>query len=778
MITEIKDSDLLWIAPETRRIGKNLDIETAYFKQLITLADKSCASALIRISANSRYCLYVNGTPISDGPCKGTEWYHFCDTIDIAPYLHAGVNVIAVKVVAFHTRLNTADDSHNLGPGSVMSASIGPMLMLKGGICEANGGVIDISTGSAEWFCQTDEAVTWRYEPSIVMHGNLEDADGGKLPHGWIEKAEIGTGFTKAVTRLNSEVSYGEFTRLMLFERPIPFLTRDKLPALTEMEGTGNLHFDTDGKAVCAPNQTYSIVLEAPVLTTSYVSVTCEGGAGSTVTLSYSEGFVKRDVDGRIYKQHRKDATGEFDGVSDIYRPGGQTEVYAPFWFRTFLIMRVEVTTGAEGLVLYAPELTETRYPLESKAEAVSNAQDWVAPVWDISLRTLQMCMHETYEDCPFYEQLQYIMDTRLHMLFTYAVSNDTRMAKRTIHDFHTSLLPEGICQSRYPSNKRQVIPAFSLHWVLMVHDYVQETSDIEFVKPYRYTIERIFNWFDRHKNEQGLVTQLGYWDFADWADKWASGIPNAVAHGPGTINNLSYAYTMKTIAPLFAKLGLPELGEFYANEAQTVMGAVMKHCWSNERQLLREGPDFEEYSQHAQVWAVLCGLFTGKEAALIMDKTLQDKSLVPCSFVMQFYMFRALEEAGLYAKTEGLWEMWRSLLDDGLTTVPEIPGPYTRSDCHAWGALMLYEFPRKALGVSPLMPGYNMVEIRPRAMYLGHAAGVVPTPHGLVMVDWTVDGCKFDLRAETPVPARIVLPDGTVMLVEAGKHSYSVRLH
>ena len=76
---------------------------------------------------------------------------------------------------------------------------------------------------------------------------------------------------------------------------------------------------------------------------------------------------------------------------------------------------------------------------------------DWADQLWRISLRTLNRCMHETYEDCPYYEQLQYIMDTRLEMLFTYAVGGDTRMARRTLWDFHCSQLPDGMLQSRYP---------------------------------------------------------------------------------------------------------------------------------------------------------------------------------------------------------------------------------------------------------------------------------------------------------------------------------------
>ena len=66
-------------------------------------------------------------------------------------------------------------------------------------------------------------------------------------------------------------------------------------------------------------------------------------------------------------------------------------------------------------------EHVETGYPLEVKSE-IHSEEHWVGRLWDISIRTLKRCMHETYEDCPYYEQLQYLLDTRLQALFTYAV--------------------------------------------------------------------------------------------------------------------------------------------------------------------------------------------------------------------------------------------------------------------------------------------------------------------------------------------------------------------
>ena len=759
---QIKLADgVRWIGVQRR---EGFPIETSYFKTIFNLSVLP-TEANLWICAHSRYILYVNGQELIHGPCRNDHWHHYCDTINIAPYLESGKNVIGVKVTAYPPFETTTEDRSNAGPFWAMGEAMGPMLMVQG---DLEG--VDISTGKADWYYLNDEAISWHHSFIAFWMGCTEDVKGEKIPWGWQSDLSIGDHFEKAISKWDNTVRFGEVPRLFLYERPIAHLIRKEIGGLTTLKG---FDFPLTAWKTLPANGSYETILSAESMTTAFIYFRCRGGAGSKVSILYAEAFSKYDG-ARHYKEKRSDISGELRGVMDIYHPGGGEEEYSPSWFRAFRYIKVTIETGNEPLTIYPIRLIETRYPLENQV-AFTAKQPWVQPLWDISMRTLELCMHESYEDCPYYEQLQYIMDTRLQMLFTYIISADSVMQRKTIHDYHSSMLPEGMIQSRFPSSYPQIIPIFSIHWILMLKDYYMETGDMELLERYRPTMEQILAWFRRKTGPQGLIEYLGYWDFADWTVAWGdiAGAPRAALHGPSTIHNLTYAFALENGAWIMDALGLDTLAKRYRLEKAGILERVERLCWAEEKGLYREGPAYEEYSQHAQLWAVLSGLAKGERAKSIMEKALADESLVPCSFVLQFYFFRALEKAGIYDKTEQLWNMWKELIELDCVTVPEIPGKYTRSECHAWGSLLLHELPRKFLGISPLAPGYEKVKIQPIGLYMKEMSGAVPTPHGEVHVGWSGDGEYFKINGNTPVPAVVILPDGTEYEVAVGSFSF-----
>lgn len=760
--------DIKWIGVKRK---EGFPIETSYFKTIFELPS-TVEDAVLRISANTRYCLSVNSTEIIHGPCRGDHWHHFCDSVDIASYLKQGKNVVAVKVTAYPSFETTTEDYSNFGPIWAMSPNTGPMLIVWGEF----GDGIDISTGRADWHYLNDSAINWHIQRVAHWMGCTEDVEGAKLPWGWQTDMQVSQGFEPAIIKWDNIVKFGEIRPLFLYDRPIKHLLRKEIEGLYVLTHSDNFSFPVkEGHIVLPANDTYEAIIATERLTTSFVYLRCKDGAGSRIKLLYSEAYSKADGD-RSYKENRSNITGELIGVEDIYRPGGGDEIYSPSWFRTFRFIKVIIETGDTPLTLYPLKLIETRYPLENKISFTSG-QQWAQKIWDISLRTLELCMHETYEDCPFYEQLQYTMDTRLQMLFTYAISNDTDLPMKTIHDYHTSLLPEGILQSRFPSKHPQIIPVFALHWIFMLKDIYMETGDLSILERYRPTMESVLGWFKRKTGAHGLIEHLDYWDYIDWTDAWADiqGTPRASKHGPATIQNLVYAYALGVSSELLDALGHTQLAQKYMSEKVRILENVETLCWSAEKELYSEGPGYEEYSQHAQLWAVLSGLAHGDKAKAIMGKTITDTTLIPCSFVLQFYLFRALELAGMYEETEKLWDMWKELLDLDLTTVPEIPSKYTRSDCHAWGALILHELPRKFLGVTSLEPGYGKIKIQPMGLYMQEISGSVPTPHGMVNIKWSCNDRRFVMEGSTPIPALVVLPNEEKQDVGAGQFAFDI---
>ncbi len=756
-----------WIWAE----GPGEDVDVVRFRRVFHVPEDGSHRLKLRVSADSRYRLYANGELVSVGPAKGDQYTHYYDEVDASALLRPGRNVLAA--VAVHYGVGR-------GPLSVWRSPLGAFL-LEGDLSDGEGPIGTIDTGAA-WSAHRAPrgAFAFAKESFTLFVGGGEQVDGRLLPHGW-ERPEYDDAAWPAARVVSGthDRMFGQLTPWQLTARTIPPMRDEEAPfaALVRgrLGGAALSRAAMDGPleaATVGAGETARFELDAGEFMSGYVRLELTGGAGARVRVLYSECYEEAPgPNGERRKGVRDEPEGKaLYGFEDAYAIAGfgtdrEPEVYEPLHRRAFRFLALTVEAGETPVVVRRFSIRRTGYPLDVTASFAS-ADASLRPLWDISVNTLRNCMHETYEDTPYYEQMQYELDTRLQALFTYYVSADDRLARKALYDFHSSLLPTGMLQSRYPSVSPQVIPGFALFWIMMVHDHYRFFGDKALVRFYRPTMDAVLGWFEAKRGADGLVGTMpeAYWSFVDWTFAWKdnAGAPPAGRSGPNTIYNLMYAASLEMAAELNASTGRRDTADEYRERAASVREAVRRRCWSAERGLFRDGPEAEQYCQHAQIWAVLSGTVAGDEAARLLRATLADATLAGASFANTYYVFRALAQTGMYAESFQMWDAWREQVALRLTAWVEDPVS-VRSDCHAWGAMPLHEFPAELLGVKPREPGFAAVDISPTPGPLAFAEGVVATARGPIRVEWRVAGGEFVLRANGPAdtPVVVALPNG-----------------
>lgn len=751
----VPKSGWIWKAEQTDA-GKP---EVLYFRKVLSLQELP-VKAPIHLSADSRYRFFVNGLSVAFGPCKGDHQVWYEDEVDIAPFLQVGENVLSAIVVRYSLLQE--------GNHSVWRTNI-PGFYLQGRLHTAEGEQEMIADSSWKYHQAEIEIVSANpyFEPLCIT----ENAAGNTALKGWQTKGYEDMRWQPAheyfFMQVKKAVSPGN-----LLQRPIPVMY-EKKRRFTNTMCLRQSSFAAEqwnaflkGKALMiAPHTTEIVELDAGELTTGFLTLSMAAGEGSIVEMLSSESYAyPAAASGWMPLPRKGDRTdfqnGQLYGMTDTYKVAGYgtaeiPEKYEPFWFRSFRFIQLKITTKNQPLSLLRFAYRETGYPLEATAR-VETSDPELKKIWEISLRTLRRCMHETYEDCPFYEQLQYAMDTRSQILYTYQVSADDRLARRCMEDFHRSLRYDGLTNCCYPTVAVNVIPGFSLYYIMMVHDHMMYFGDRSLVERYCPTIDAILNFFARNLDDRGLVGKIGhvngsrFWSFIDWTTEWneTSGVPDATLEGPITMESFLYAYALGLAAEMAEYLENSEKAQRYRCRMEQVKQAIRTHCMG-ENGLFQDGPGVEKYSQHGQVWAVLSETASQELWQPLMKKAFTQRGLAKCSVAMAFYLFRAMEKSGLYAQTQPLWDPWRKMLENHLTTCEE-DQLTSRSDCHAWGSVALYELTAVTLGVRPAKPGYKEVLVQPNPGYFTYARGTVATPHGEIQVSWekTAQGLKRQINA------------------------------
>jgi len=470
------------------------------------------------------------------------------------------------------------------------------------------------------------------------------------------------------------------------------------------------------------------------------------GGSGSRIKATYAEALV--DDDGQ--KRNRNDVKGKhIRGYSDIITPdGGSNRSFESLWWRTYRYIQLDITTGDEPLQLNDFYGLFTAYPFRENADFTTDKSSF-NNIWNVGWRTVRLSSHETYMDCPYYEQMQYGGDTRIEGLVSMYVSGDARLLKKAITLFNDSRLPSGLTLSRYPSYDKQVIPPFSLFWIAMIHDYWMYTGDKALVQRMLTPVRGVLDWYEHHVDETGMLGFLPRWNFVDWSFE-RRGVPGAGNPTHSSVITLQYVYALQLAADFSEAAGRLGDARHYRELSKQLKRKVYQLCWDSERGLLADTPRKEEYSQHANVMAILDGVFVGPTAEKVMQKVLQENDLIQTTYYYRFYLFQALQKTGMEDQFFEALTPWHTMLNLGLTTFAEEPEP-TRSDCHGWSSSPLYEFLTMVSGIHPAEPGFKSVDITPHPGDLSTINTTLPTPQGDVVLNWKKNDTGWNGQVTLP---------------------------
>ncbi len=722
-----------------------------HFRRTVDFA--GVPSALpVTVTADNRFILFVNGNRVATGPSTGTLAHWRTESLDLAPYLQRGTNVIAATVWDFVRKAPQAPAG--LPAASALPPQVAPISQQSAGLGFRLAGA-GVSTAEAGWRVKIDDGHTAVNGRAQVPRGRYyvasapEVIDAAKVDWDWTGTVE-GSGWVDAVPAPQAAARH---------------LIADKLPQqsfalvppgqVVRSDLAGADAFPT--RAVTVPANTRAhILLRREAMVSAYPELTVSGGTGATIKLTYGEAL----YDAQLKKADR-DLVEDRQalGISDSFIADGMRRSFMPLWWRTWRYAELDIQTGAAPLTLESLRVYETGYPFRRLAHFTSSDAE-LNRIWEVGWRTALVDAHETYMDSAYWEQLQYTGDTRLQMLISYAVGGDPRLAEQAIDAFAESEADNGLEQGAYPSRSDNVIATFSLLWVGMLSDWSMQQPDRAVILRHLPRMRTILKWFEPWKGPTGLLGKNPQWNFVDWAGPPGNNRDTFPAYGKdggSCLMTVTWLGALRQGAALEAAFGdRPEAAADSA-EADAARDAIRAQCWDPVRGLFADTADKAPLSQHMNALAVLYDVATPEQAPAILDRITvpgqgidAPPELYTSTYYFAWYLIRAFEHAGRADRYPALLQTWRDLLKLHYTTWPESRGE-TRSDTHAWSAHPTADLLGIVAGIQPAAPGFARLRVAPVLGDLTSLDAAAATPRGLVSVRCKVEGNRLIADIDRP---------------------------
>lgn len=642
---------------------------------------------MLRISADSSYCCYINGKLVAFGQYADYPHYKIGDEIDISEYLSVGTNKMYINLWYYGVDSSTyikaqAGVVYEIEGESGMLAYSSERVLCRPSPDYVSGERIMISPQLGLTYHYDNRAYDgcreWKSIPDGCHPASEADIKTDKILPGPIKKLVL-------CDRVKSSVLYGgEFK----------YIDTQALPS-ERMQNAFISHTPTEGGVIKARyGEGVYIVVDLGAETVGFLDIDIEVGEACTVDIGYGEHL----SDGRV-----RTRIGVRNFACTLEARAGRNEYMNPH--RRFGCRYLQMFVRSKYVKVNYLGIRPTVYPLKIKKYECGNVLR--ERIYKTCQNTLICCMHEHYEDCPWREQALYTLDSRNQMLCGYYAFGEYEFARSCLKLISKGVRGDGLLSLCFPAGCDLPIPSFSLIYFVQMREYAEYSGDLSLARECFPILGGLIDTFTKNM-ENGLLNAFGgegIWNFYEWS-------PTLDGHGerstaPEAPLNCFFILALENMAEICRMLGRD--GDHYKELARDVRKNMKKAFFIEEKGLFATFTDRykDKISVLNNALCLLTGCFDGENkenvlSLLTSDKTKYGEDIIPNTLSMNCFRFDALirEDREKYKDVilGEIDETYLKMLCCGATSFWETESGESDfsgagSLCHGWSALPIYYY-------------------------------------------------------------------------------------
>lgn len=598
--------------------------------------------ALIYISADDYYKLYINGRFVAQGPAPSYHFQYNYNTIDISDYLQEGENLIAVHTL-YQGLINRVWQSGDFRHGLILDLEMDGKIILSS----------DETFKTAPHSGYT-EMGTCGYQTQF-----LERYDSGS--------SEVGFERIDFDDENWENAKFHQYSDHILAEQKSKMLTFENiLPAKIEKK---------ENRILCDFGACF----------VGYLSATARGKKGDTVIVRCGQ---ELNEDGSLRYDLRANCRYEEEWIL----ADGESRLdwfdYKSFRYAEFLL--------PEGVALEKISLSARHYPFELKSALkpeFSESED-LRKIWDLCIHTFEYGVQEVIQDCMEREKGFYLGDGCYTALTTMILTHDDSMVRKLIDDaFATDFISDTLVTCM-DCSFMQEIAEFPLILVYLVLWHYNFTKDEEYLKENFPKVKKLLEAFRRDYEKDYILRAFDRWSVVEWPKNFRHGYDVEIKEGQVCYEahvslNAYYLSAIRTANRIASLLGEPP----YRDE-EPLLSAFHQTFFNEKEKLFRDGEHTDHISLVGNSFVYGFGLYTDESfkerfTALLCKHGIHSLSLF-CTFPVLMGLAKN-DRADLIKECLLNEGAWKRILREGGTTTFEGWGKDTKWNTSLFHLTMAY---------------------------------------------------------------------------------------